>query len=292
MRLRKDDSIRVSTYRSASDFLAHTQGYLEHHEAYNTLMLGICQSLIDTPEEHPDFYLWTVDSKDGIHLVALLTPPFDLLLYAESLDWAALVLLVEHLRDQRFALPGVVGTVETVHAFADLWTNHKAWSIRRNSRIYELRDVIFPEGIEGHCIQASAEHRALVAIWLVDFHHEKISLEKAFQIADLHIDKGTMLLWEVEDTPVSMAVGPVRESRHGGMINFVYTPPEYRGNGYASAVVAALSQQILDSGKAFCSLFTNLANPTSNSIYQKIGFVPCGDFDEVKFEQKPIKTRP
>ena len=67
------------------------------------------------------------------------------------------------------------------------------------------------------------------------------------------------------------------------MINFVYTPPEKRGKGYASAVVADLSQQILDSGKEFSALFTNLANPTSNNIYQKIGYIPCGDFDEVKF---------
>jgi hypothetical protein len=63
----------------------------------------------------------------------------------------------------------------------------------------------------------------------------------------------------------------------------VYTPPERRGRGYATACVAALSQTILDEGWAFCTLFTDLANPTSNSIYQKIGYHPVCDFAEYRF---------
>jgi predicted GNAT family acetyltransferase len=108
-------------------------------------------------------------------------------------------------------------------------------------------------------------------------------VEKAEQIADLHITYRRMYLWEVDGKPISMAVGPTRQSQRGGMINFVYTPPEQRRHGYASAVVAALSQHIHDSGKDFCTLFTNLANLTSNSIYRKIGYSPCGDFDELNF---------
>jgi predicted GNAT family acetyltransferase len=63
----------------------------------------------------------------------------------------------------------------------------------------------------------------------------------------------------------------------------VYTPPEWRGKGYASACVAALSQLCLDSGYQFCMLYTDLANPTSNSIYQKIGYQPIGESREYRF---------
>jgi predicted GNAT family acetyltransferase len=74
-----------------------------------------------------------------------------------------------------------------------------------------------------------------------------------------------------------------RRTRHGSTVSLVYTPPDQRRKGYATACVAALSQIILDSGKDFCTLFTDLANPTSNDIYIKIGYVPLGDFTLYRF---------
>lgn len=277
--------MRVTRYTSASDFLAHAQPLLERRESFNTLMLSICATLIDTPEYYPDYFLWTVEREQDIKIAGILTRPYELIVYAESPDLIGITRLAQSIHDQKIALPGVVGVVEAVHAFADAWITltGETWSVRRHSRIYELREVLFPARIRGKCIQARSEHHAVVSAWIYDFYHSKIPMGEAEQTAALHISDRTVYLWEVDGKPVSMAVGPTRQSKRGGTINFVYTPPEQRRNGYASAVVAALSQQILDSGKEFCTLFTNLANPTSNSIYQKIGYVPCGDFDEVKF---------
>lgn len=70
---------------------------------------------------------------------------------------------------------------------------------------------------------------------------------------------------------------------HGMRIGAVYTPQDYRRNGYASACVAQLSHAILQMGKTFCFLFTDLANPTSNHIYQDIGYRPVADVDEYRF---------
>ena len=75
-----------------------------------------------------------------------------------------------------------------------------------------------------------------------------------------------------------------RPTLHGITVNLVYTPPEHRGRGYASNCVAALSQRMLDGGYQFCTLFTNLANPTSNDIYQQIGYRQIADFNEYRFE--------
>ena len=72
-------------------------------------------------------------------------------------------------------------------------------------------------------------------------------------------------------TPNGIRIGPI------------YTPPELRRRGYASALTAALTQMLLDRGRRFCFLFTDLANPTSNSIYQRIGFRPIGDYRVVAF---------
>ena len=64
---------------------------------------------------------------------------------------------------------------------------------------------------------------------------------------------------------------------HGIRVNAVYTPVELRGQGYASATVAALSQLLLDRGYRFCCLYTDLSNPTSNAIYKRIGYDPVTD---------------
>ena len=91
-------------------------------------------------------------------------------------------------------------------------------------------------------------------------------------------------MWEDENGQVVTMAGRSRPTRHGATVNSVYTPPELRGKGYASNCVAALSQLILDSGKRFASLFTDLSNPTSNYIYQKMGYRHLLDYDDIVFE--------
>ena len=70
---------------------------------------------------------------------------------------------------------------------------------------------------------------------------------------------------------------------HGIRIGPVYTPPELRGHGYASNLVAGVTQRQLDAGRDYVFLFTDLANPTSNKIYQDIGYQPVNDIDEWDF---------
>jgi predicted GNAT family acetyltransferase len=90
-----------------------------------------------------------------------------------------------------------------------------------------------------------------------------------------------LFLW-CDPEPVSMA-GWSGRTANGVRINFVYTPRGCRRRGYASACVAALSQHLLDSGRRFCTLFTDLANPTSNKIYRSIGYEHVGNFKHVEF---------
>jgi uncharacterized protein len=95
------------------------------------------------------------------------------------------------------------------------------------------------------------------------------------------VEAGDVFVWE-DNTLVSMATRN-RPTRNGIAVSYVYTPPDQRRKGYACACVAALSQLLLDSGWKFCSLFTNLANPTSNRIYMNIGYKPVSDYSEYRF---------
>ncbi len=94
-----------------------------------------------------------------------------------------------------------------------------------------------------------------------------------------------MYLWD-DDGPVSMC-GASGETPNGIRVAPVYTPPGLRGRGYASACVAAVTQAQFDRGRRFCFLYTDLANPTSNKIYQAIGYEPVCDVDEYRFEARP-----
>src|SRR5438093_1092376 len=100
--------------------------------------------------------------------------------------------------------------------------------------------------------------------------------------AERWIAGGRLRLWE-DGVVVSMA-GASGPTPNGIRVGAVYTPPDKRRRGYASALVAALSQEQLDTGKKFCFLYTDLANPTSNKIYQDVGYEPVCDIDEYIFE--------
>jgi predicted GNAT family acetyltransferase len=90
-------------------------------------------------------------------------------------------------------------------------------------------------------------------------------------------------VWD-DGGPVPVAARS-RPTPTGASINLVYTPPKNRGRGYATACVAALSRRLLDFGKTFCTLFTNLANPTSNKIYRRVGYRLIADFVEIRFRE-------
>ena len=92
----------------------------------------------------------------------------------------------------------------------------------------------------------------------------------------------TFYLWEHDGRPVSMA-GVTGPTPHGIRVGPVYTPPAERGRGFGSALTAAASQAQLDDGRRFVFLFTDLDNPTSNKIYQAIGYEPVIDIDQWSF---------
>ena len=104
---------------------------------------------------------------------------------------------------------------------------------------------------------------------------------EAAEMAQRRVADRDAYLWE-DGQPVSMA-GSSRPTTHGITVNLVYTPPQFRRRGYATSCVARLSQLLLDGGWKFCTLFTNLANPTANDIYQKIGYTAVCDFNEYVF---------
>jgi predicted GNAT family acetyltransferase len=137
---------------------------------------------------------------------------------------------------------------------------------------------------------AGRHDRAFVLGWVEAFTtevlHEDVGgdtgrLERSVDVRLEGGDAG-FALWEVGGRPVSL-VGFGGPTPNGIRIGPVYTPPEHRGHGYASALTAQVSQQQLDRGRRFCFLYTDLANATSNAIYMRIGYERVCDSRELAF---------
>jgi RimJ/RimL family protein N-acetyltransferase len=150
-------------------------------------------------------------------------------------------------------------------------------------RVFELRAVEWPPQPPGSLRQAGPGDGELAWQWYCDFVREAIPSDPMPALPNVRrsIDAGNIFFWDDDDPVCLVARG--RRLPHGYSIGPVYTPPAWRGRGYASACTAAVSQAILDGGAQFCTLFTDLSNPTSNAIYQRIGYRPVCDYAEYSF---------
>jgi predicted GNAT family acetyltransferase len=273
--------VELHRYTDVEDFLAAAGEFLVAREAEHNLLLGVCQQVRDTPDAFTAApYFATVSDGDRILSVALQTPPFQLVI-SEVDDAAALPLLADDLVERD--LPGAVGPVEHVRAFMHerMARGASPAHLTTSERIFQLTTVTPPTAVPGHARIAQPADRALVARWLEAFMREALEDETSDveAMTDRWISRRgrTLYLWE-NDEVVSLA-GVGSRTPNGVRIGPVYTPPEARNRGYASALVATISQAQLDAGRRFCFLFTDLANPTANHIYQAIGYEPVRDVD-------------
>ena len=266
----------VHRFKDPKAFLARAEPFLRAAEVENALMLGICGSA------HFDdsSYLATVEEDRVVVACAVRTPPHSALL--ARADREALELLATDLAEKYHALSAVAGPEPTVGDFARLWSARTgvAAGPAVRMRVFEARRVIQPRMPSGAFRAATEGDLPTAARWTAAFI-EEAGLDDPSDPDDVareRIHEGSLFVWE-DARPVSMAAWAGRTGRIV-RVNYVYTPPELRGRGYASACVASLTQQLLDEGHARCCLYTDLSNPTSNKIYQAIGYRPVCDAGE------------
>jgi predicted GNAT family acetyltransferase len=282
------DVLRATT---VADYLQIAGGYLAAREAEQNLIFGICSNLEADPTQYAAApYLAAVVHGDRVVGTAIRTPPWRLVLGVMEHPGAVHQIVADLAADPAGAdLPGVVGPSEAAAHFAEAWAEMSGAKARlaRHERSFRLRTVIPPRVAPGRMRRAGASDRALLTDWARAFHEEALlgSPDQDYSaMADRWIRSvgRTAFLWEDGGRPVSLTgVGGL--TPNGIRVGPVYTPPELRGRGYASNLVATASQLQLDTGRTFVFLFTDLANPTANRIYQAIGYEPVNDVDEYDF---------
>jgi len=259
--------MRVIAYEDANEFAREVMPWIEREPVRYNLIATVVALLAsgDRPSKD-DLVLWTVVDGDGsIAGLAIQTPPWPMLI--TDMPPAALQTLAAEAKAQglqRFNGPNARCLAELVAGDAPI-------RMSRASGLHWLRRVVPPEDVPGHARLAELADVPLAFEWAEGFQAD-VGGEEPLQMSQMEtlIAGQGLWVWEHEHRLVSMAswTKPV----HGVVrINLVYTPPELRGHGYASALVSAVSQTILDRGH-IPILYTDLANPTSNKIYAAVGF--------------------
>jgi RimJ/RimL family protein N-acetyltransferase len=209
----------------------------------------------------------------------MLTPGFPALLTHMSPKLAAD--LAGHLAASGRPLQGVNAEEEAAWTFADAWRRHTGdvAEIHRRMRLFRLAELAAPQPApKGTSRQATARDRGFLIDWLGAFAIEAGDLATQDQgaAADERLSYGGITLWEEDGVPVSVA-GVTRIVAGMVRVGPVYTPPAQRGHGYAAGATVAVSQAALDAGATDVLLYTDLANPTSNALYQRLGYRPVED---------------
>jgi hypothetical protein len=283
------DALAVERFASAPAFIDAAGAFLAEREAEHNLMFGICANLRADPgfPSAPP-YLAAVHDDGRVIAAGVMTPPWNIVLSCVD-DPDALTALAADLDAGGVSVPGTTSAVDSAQRFARLWCGSHGLTARlvMAERIYRLERVIAPVGVTGRPRVATEADRDLLVNWVNAFIAEALeprSPEEASVLVDRSFRTGsrTWYVWE-DGGPVSVAAagGP---TPNGVRIGPVYTPPDLRRRGYASAVTAHASQVELDKGRRFIFLFTNLSNPTSNKIYQEFGYEPVIDVDQLAFE--------
>lgn len=185
------------------------------------------------------------------------------------------------------ALPGVRGAIDSARLFAKAWQleTGRQSQLQMAQRMYQLTELVEPTGVPGRARAATPGDLRLCVDWMQAFHDEAIPYEPFGEVQrtiQQRIAGGGLFLWLAGGHPVAMA-GTSATVAGVARIGPVYTPPGRRRLGYGSAVAAAATRAGLASGAHRCMLITDLANPTSNAVYQRLGYRPAGDAADYTF---------
>jgi predicted GNAT family acetyltransferase len=266
--------VKVIADADLAAFAAKVAPWLAHDPVRNNVIATVISARLDglvAPEEGL-LLLRIVDQDGRLAGLAVRTPPQAMLV--PHLPPEAITALIEYLGRHATDVDAFNGPAHVAQEIATAVAARTGAAMRQSRGLgrFTLNRVIAPVAPAGRPRPAEIDDVSLLREWVDGFHHDiGSSAEPDSSNVDQRVRKGLLWLWETtQGRPVAMS--GLTEPTHGIIrVNAVYTPPEHRRHGYASALVAHLSQRILDGGHV-PTLFTDLSNDTSNRIYQAIGY--------------------
>ena len=286
--------MKVELIESVDEFIASTAAFRAAEPLRTNVIGSVSLSVAKGHQTYDDYRWWVVRDDDGeIVGVAMRTHPFKMTLSPMPHDAART--LGRNVGRFDDGLTGITGPPDVVEALASGYVESKspgsarALVEERRDLLYELEELVTPD-VDGSGRPARAGEINVLSDMLIAFMNDvgirTLSQADSQDMVKKSVTAGSLFCWELDGTIVAIAGhAPVvtTEEIIIGRVGPVYTPPEYRGHGFGSAVTAHVSQHLIEKG-ARVMLFTDAANPTSNSIYQKIGYRLIDELVEALFE--------
>ncbi|MFJ9035184.1 GNAT family N-acetyltransferase [Streptomyces sp. NPDC102406] len=303
-----DGGAGTGEWRFTSDhaeFADRAGPFLRDDPALHTVVLSILEGMRAGEARFegvtPRFGLWT-DPGGRPAGYLMWTPPQRPYVSPLGDDAAeGLVAALDGLLDPGDKAPEEIGgPVEGAWAVARAWRRSRPGgrvTQAEAQRLYRLGDLTPPDPAPpGRARVAGEDDRELLADWFRRFHADvgepPVDRGRAYRWADSRLSYGGVTLWETPDGhPVSMA-GVTRRSAATVRVAPVYTPAPLRGKGYAAAATAEVSRAARADGATQVLLFTDLANATSNALYQRLGYRPVRDFTILELKAQEGPSRP
>lgn len=279
--------MRCEVTNDLAEFWDRAHDWLASDPVRNSVLLTNLQSRRNGTvlDDSPATWVAVYDDNDELVGAVMRTPPANICL--SELPSAAIEPLVETMLRHCPDAPGVVGTVDQADAFAHNWSTRTGCELTAGmrQRIHRLDEVVLPtRPVSGKARLARQDERWSLIEWseafVAEVEHNSPG-NPAGPGVDARLAEDRAYVWD-DDGPVSY-VGISHNLAGVVRVGPVYTPPAERGKGYASWLVTACSQGALDAGARQCSLYTDLANPTSNKIYAAVGYVPVSDVIVYRF---------
>lgn len=289
-----DDCVSWFTTGDVDGFLAEAGDFLCADRVRNTVILTVAENFrVKGPtggqlaQDEPLFGWWQ-PGTDGnqVRGAFMHTPAFPVFL--TSMSQRAAAELAGDLVATGRLIEGVNAGSSAAQTFAEALARHTgvAATVHRRMRLFVLGELVRPHpGPEGASRSAAEQDRNLLTEWLRAFTREvgDPDTQDYQAAADERLSYGGIIIWEAGGAPVSIA-GRTRIVAGMARVGPVYTPPELRGRGYAGGATVAVSQAALDAGATEVVLYTDLDNPTSNALYQRLGYRPVEDRLVLSFE--------
>jgi predicted GNAT family acetyltransferase len=272
------------SYPTAQQFLDATGYILEQREMENNLILGLCNAFEDKTKVYNDCVFINAFADNQLQASSIKTAA-KAIISSITKNTDALKALADYYLQNRINLGGAVGESYSAHFFSEYYGRPEI--NERGLIVHQLTTVNNVSKTTGKLEAAGMEDVELLTDWTVRFEEDaktfpRYSREVLRGSTQRRISKSDIYKWVVNGKNVSFAA-IVRKTRNAGIVGLVYTPNDQRGKGYATSCVQKLSEHILQSGFKYCGLFTDKANPESNYIYKKIGYLPITEFSDIEF---------
>lgn len=275
----------IKRYSDISEFNTIVKDYLLKNEEFNILSLGIVSICLQ--EEYNSKHIFIAMQDENEEVVFVMIQTINKMVLTGDIEYIDEA--INYLEENDIKLEAILGRVELIDEFAHRYSkiNNLEQKTEMNQRIYRLDKISEVRKQNGKLRLGDSKDINTLIHWVEDCANctgDKISIDIAKQYASELIQNKRLYVWEDDGVVVSM-VAKSMKSDNGIVVNWVYTPPEYRRKGYATTCVAEFSNKLLEEYQ-FCALYTDLANPISNSIYIRIGYNPVGDSKVISFSNK------